>query len=348
MTDSNKIPPTRQALAEALTLSSEILKNIELSEIPLTNITLKGIRLARLLNDFGYQKIMEFEAGGYPSEPDGVPQDIWTLGKFAGRVYRNKDAKTNEVKEYMYRESIGELEESLKTAETALSAAHDPDVSIASANPHQMVSKGIGNQFERTGIRNLISQNAQRLASRRTFIYQYALRVHHELKFSGIADDIFTRVRQRTDDKIGRLLPISIQKVTAVYDSLSSENPENWSNAVHSCRRILQDLADVLFPPTDEEKLIEVDGKKRPVKLGKEQYINRIIAFVESSSQSKRYEEIIGSHLGFLGDRLDSAFKAAQKGSHDTIVSKEEADRYVIYTYLLIGDILSLYEPLPR
>lgn len=41
-----------------------------------------------------------------------------------------------------------------------------------------------------------------------------------------------------------------------------------------------------------------------------------------------------------------SMFKAAQKGSHDTIVSREEADRYVIYTYLIVGDILSLRESL--
>ena len=48
---SEIVPPTTEALKEALTLSSEILRNIELSEIPLTNIALKASRLARLLND---------------------------------------------------------------------------------------------------------------------------------------------------------------------------------------------------------------------------------------------------------------------------------------------------------
>jgi len=343
MTNLNEIPPTRQALAEALNLSSEILKNIELTEIPLANIALKAIRLARLLNDFSYQKIMEYEAGGYPVEPGGVSPIVWDLGKFAGRVYKETDTETKEVQEYIYRESINEMEETLRTAEVALSAARDSDTSISSANPNQFVNTNSkSNQLERTVIRRSISQEAQRIASRRTFIYQYALRIHYELKFSGIADDIFTRVRQRTDDKIGRLIPDSIQKITAIYEGLSSENSENWSNAVHSCRRILQDLADVLFPPTNDEKIVEVGGKKRTIKLGKDQYINRIMAFVENSSQSTRYENIVGSHLEFLGERLDSVFKAAQKGSHDIIVSKEEADRYVVYTYLLVGDILSL------
>jgi len=46
----------------------------------------------------------------------------------------------------------------------------------------------------------------------------------------------------------------------------------------------------------------------------------------------------------YLGDRLDSTFQASQKGSHTRIVSRDEADRYVVYTYLLVGDVLSLYE----
>ena len=51
---------------------------------------------------------------------------------------------------------------------------------------------------------------------------------------------------------------------------------------------------------------------------------------------------IVGSHLHYMGERLDALFGAAQKGSHAT-VTKEEADRCVIYTYLLVADILSLH-----
>jgi len=62
MTDTI-VPPSAEALKEALSLSEEILRNIELSELPLTNIALKASRLARLLNEYDVQKIMEFEAG---------------------------------------------------------------------------------------------------------------------------------------------------------------------------------------------------------------------------------------------------------------------------------------------
>ena len=50
------IPPSRDALREALSLSVDILRNIELVELPLSNVVLKASRLARLLNDFDMQR----------------------------------------------------------------------------------------------------------------------------------------------------------------------------------------------------------------------------------------------------------------------------------------------------
>jgi len=334
------VPPSRQALREALALSEEVLKNIELNEMPLANIALKASRLARLLNDYDSQMILEYEASGYPTTPDGVVPDIYRLAVKSGREYQQKDTKTGEVKNYIYPISIEELEQELKSTEAALAAARDPDVSVSSANPNQMVWNPVGNKFERDTIRTSAARAQRRLSTRRSFIYSYVLRRHYELKFSGIADDIFSRIREAVDSVIGTKVPDAVQKLAAVYENLQSENPEDWANAVHSCRRILQDLANAVYPArANIEKVI--DGKKRVIKLGEDQYINRLVAFIEEHSDSERFTEIVGSHLSFIGDRLDSVFHAAQKGSH-AIVSKEEADRYVVYTYLITGDILSL------
>jgi hypothetical protein len=336
------IPPTREALVEALQLSGEILRNLELSEIPLSNIAMKAGRLSRLLNDFDHQKIMEYEAGGYPSEPEGVTPDTWRLGSLAGRPFRQKEK--DEEKDYMYTESISTLEEQVKLGDVALQAATDRNVSISSANPTQYVVAPHGNANERVRIRNNIREASSRLASRRAFIYAFVLQRHYELKYSGVAQDIFSRVRDRVDARIGQLIPDAVQRFAAVYDGLVSTNPEDWSNAVHSCRRILQDLADVVLPPQDESITKAVGDRTITIKLGKDQYINRIIAYVEAQSTSSRFQEIVGSQLGYLGDRLDSVFKAAQKGSHCVIVTREEADRYAVYTYLVVGDILTLQD----
>jgi hypothetical protein len=335
------IPPSRQALREALTLSDDVLKNIELNEVGLSQVALKCVRLARLLNDFDMQKIMQFEAGGYPVNANGsFSKEIFDLCRRAGRSYHEKNEKTEKIAEYAYKHSIEELEEFSSSVELSIAAARDPDVSISSANPNQFISAPAGNRAERTAIRTSSNTARKRLASRRSFLHGYALQKNHELKFSGIAGDIFSRTRERVDARIGEHVPAAVQKMAAVYENLCSENSEDWSNAVHSCRRILQDLADAVYPAR-EDKIVESGGRQRTIRLGPDNYVNRIVAFLEEKTDSERFQAIVGSHLSFMGERLDAVFQAAQKGSH-SVVGKDEADRYVVYTYLLVGDVLSL------
>ena len=335
-----KIPPTRTALKEALTLSEEVLEDIELSRIPLTNIALKVCRIARLMNDITYQRIMEYEASGYPTTPSGVPPDVYTLAKTAKREYRSKKQNSNEEITLVFLESIEELERQVRSADTEMQAARDPDISIRSSNPTQFVQTPFGNQYERNLIRERVAITQGRLSSRRAFLHSYTSRRYYELKYSDIAGDIFARIRGNVDSAIGRTIPEAAMKFSAVYEGLQSTNPENWANAVHSCRRILQELADVLYPPAENDVRTE-KGSEKIIQLGKDNYINRIVAYIETNAESKRFREIVGSHLKYIGERLDSIFKAAQKGSHG-IVTKEEADRYVVYTYMIVGDILSL------
>ena len=83
MTDQ---PQNREILAEAVELCSELFKNIELKELSLADCALKAARVARLLNDEDHQRIFQYEAGGYPSKPHGVPADIFELAVRALRV----------------------------------------------------------------------------------------------------------------------------------------------------------------------------------------------------------------------------------------------------------------------
>lgn len=332
--------PSQQSLNEALQLSEQIIQNIELSEIPLSNIALKAARLARILGDFEMEKVFRFEVSGYPLTGENtVAPEAWASGGIAGRHVetRDKDALVNK----MQIQSISQLEMIIKIGEIALAAAKDADVSVTSANPGQFVSAPAKNTTERNAIRADIYSSTQLLSSRTSLIYTYALDKYYELKYSGIADDIFSRKRTQIDDSLFRTVPGAVKKFTSVYENLSSDNPEDWSNAVHSCRKILQDLADALFPET-EDMTVLLDGREKIIKLGKDNYVNRLIAYLEKNSDSETAKNIIGSHLSFIGDRLDSILNAAQKGSHSTILTKEEADRYVIYTYLITGDILSL------
>jgi hypothetical protein len=343
----NDIPPTPRALDEALSLSGEILKDIELSTISLAKVALKASRLARLLNQDNPQRIFAYEASGYPTTPGGVAPEVWKLLEMAGRTYQEKDSNSKDIRTLAFLESIEQLEEQITAAKIGLEAAKDHDISISSANPNQFVMAPGGNFLERQGLHARISTASQRLSSRRTLLYQYATRRHYELKFSGVAQDVFSRVREEVDFRIGKHVPSAVQKFAAVHDNLTSENPEDWSNAVHSCRRILQDLADALFPHQTDDRIRDEKGKQRHIKLGPDQYINRLMCFVEDRGSSARFADLVGSHLGFLGDRLDAVFLATQKGSHST-VKRDEANRYVVFTYMVVGDILALLTDEPK
>jgi hypothetical protein len=334
------VAPTKKARDEAYELSEAILKNLELSELSLAKICLRASRLARLLNEPDMETLFVYEASGYPSEPDGVPPEVWRLAKLAGRVAAAKDTD-GKLTERASTESVGSLEESIHLAELRLSCASDPDFAASSANPAAILPFPPSNRVERQANYEAALSARKKLESRQAFLYSYVSRKNTELAFSRIPHDIFAEARTLVDDRIGRLLPNAAKKMAAIYGNLESENSEDWSNAVHGCRRLLVDLADAVFPATDEVRQRSEEGKSVTVKLGKDNYINRLVTFVEDQSTSARSAAITGSHLAFLGDRLDAVNAAASKGTHAE-VEREEANRYVVYTYLLVGDILSL------
>jgi len=314
------MPSKSDISKEALVLAEQGLRELELSEASLSSIALKASRIARISGDHEMQNIMLYEVGGYPSEPSGVDKEVWNAAERAGRVYRKKE-EDGEEKSYAKLESIESMESIILANKELLKCAQYP--------------------FERTKASNAITSTAKMIGKRRSFIYQYLSDIYYELKYSIATGDSFSRIRSNVDSNIAELIPNSLKKFTAIYDNLESENSEDWSNAVHSCRRVLQDLADALYPAR-EYVTKKINGKERTIKLGPDAYINRLIAYAEENADSARFQEIVGSHMGFLGERLDSVFQAAQKGSHAEIVTRSEADRYVVYTYMVVGDLMSL------
>lgn len=98
------------------------------------------------------------------------------------------------------------------------------------------------------------------------------------------------------------------------FDKTNNFTPEAWRIAKIAGRRIFE---------------IEKD------KTGKDQYINRLIQFIASKSNSSTYNSIVGSDLKSIGERLDAINDAVCKGTH-TDITKEEASKYLIHTYIII------------
>ena len=173
---SESVPPSKQALTEALSLSFEILQNIERNELPLADIALKTSRLARLLNDTDYENIMQFEVGGYPSTPNGIPPEVWRLATLAGRVSEQKEDDGGETKLLAYTASISEFEQIINLTPTLLQSARDADFPVSSANPNQVLWTPRSNILERQRIKGECDMAVRRLANSRKLVHQYVFR----------------------------------------------------------------------------------------------------------------------------------------------------------------------------
>lgn len=321
-----------EAKEEALNLSKDILADIELSRLQLSNIALKTSRLARVINDLDYEKVFEYEAGGYPSTSSGVPSNIWKLGKLAGRVSKNANGE-----ESMNTKSLSSMEVLIDSNKIALEQAADRDVAITSSNPNQYVWSPATNEKERNQRIYNINTISNQLSDRKSFIYSYVKKVYYELKFSLLTESIWLKIKSRIDSYISEIIPEETQKLAAIYDSLNDDNPEKWATALTTCRRMLKAIADKLYPPTE----IILKKGKREIKLGEEQYINRLICYIEDNSSHQTLDKITNSNLDYIGTRLDNIINEACKGTHAN-VDKEEAERCFMHVYMIIGDILEI------
>lgn len=314
-------------------LAEEIIRNIELSELPLRNVVIKCARLARLTDNQRAINLFQYELAGYPKDDQGFIQtEAFNLARFVNRTF----VDISDKKEKMFIETVAELESELEAAKEQMKVAYDPNVSLSSSNPYQHVGSS-GNFIERTSLRTKITNNSRKLDQLKIGYYYYVLGVLYELKYNALTENIFEKKKLIVDKKLAVDLPKTFQKFVSVYENLRSGKEENWANAVHSCRRIIKDVADFLYPPSETE--IEVDGKR--FKLNDENYILRLKQYIKDKQDSDKFKSVVGSHLDYIGDRIDSIYSSSTKGSHAN-VTQEEAERYVIYTYLLLGDILGL------
>lgn len=316
---------------ECLHLSDEIIKNIELSEIPMSAVILKCLRLCRLLGDEFGIKLFGYEVSGYASDDENklLPDSV-EKANFVGRQNKQNAG-------YYFTASLANIEEMIEANKIRLSSAIDPNISVSSSNPNQYVFAPIGNGIERKSISENISSNTRLLNNVKGHIYKYMLNINYALKYGSVIEGIFSEDIARVNKKLSNICPEAIRIFNSVYENIDSANSEDWANAVHSCRRILKEVADSLYPPSD----VPVVGKNKTVNVSEGNYINRLVLYIEDHSASKTYASVVGTTLSSIGKRLDAINDAACKGTHEK-VTQEEAKRYIIYTYMTLADIVSL------
>lgn len=305
---------------EKLPLSEEILKNIELEEMPFFSILLKCQRLARISNDIDALEWFTQEIIGFESGDGGLTEKGASAASRSNRQTIHTDPKTQEKSRKFFTQTLSSIEKELESHEIR-AKLNGPNVHAIERNTSQAKIRDLSSLYQKI----------------KGSVYSYVMNFNYNLKYGNITESIFDQKRTFVDLKLKEICPDAISKFVSVYNNLRSDNEEDWANSVHSCRRILKDLADSIYPPSEID--VVTSGKK--IKVGNENYVNRLMLFIESKEGGNSFESIVGSHLKYIGERIDSIYEAANKGTHSS-VQKSEAERYIIYTYIIISDILQL------
>jgi hypothetical protein len=189
-----------------------------------------------------------------------------------------------------------------------------------------LVRRKTGNDgtYYKTKLNNHLNYVRKAAHHRATLLY-------NSIAFNDAPQTSFDVLKNQIDDKLLDINPELAEKLMTAFKGVSNNNSEEWSQALTTCRRFIENLADFLYPPRELQK----SGRQ----LGQQQYINRIWAFMDEAIKSESNRELAKSHVDFLGAYLQKIHKLSNKGVHASL-SRVEAIKTVFHTYLMVADIL--------
>lgn len=161
--------------------------------------------------------------------------------------------------------------------------------------------------------------------------HELASELLNRLRFVGMPSNCFDILRLAVDDKLLDLNPALAEQLMLAFKAVSSAKSEEWSQALTTCRRLLEGLADLVYPANADLALGRV--------LSQAQYVNRLWAFMDRSIESDSNRALAKAHVDLLGAWMEKTNKMVNKGVHAE-VSQLEAVKAVFHTYLVIADIL--------
>ena len=183
----------------------------------------------------------------------------------------------------------------------------------------------------------------KRLASLKAEYYEYALKKQIELTFGNVATNVFMRYRERVDIAFSELSKETLLKLQAIEGKLESGNPEMYSQALTTCRRLFESTAVELFIkyfPNYTNKTYKTKSGVE-IDVSGDHYKNKLSAVIEKLEDKSPKKTIVGSNVIYLLDWIDNLIDLQCKGVHSDI-TKEDAERCILQTYMCLGDVLTL------
>lgn len=297
-----------------LALAAELLEDIELDRLGGDKLLLKSNRLARLTGSDEIRQWIGLEMGGYASGDPLALRYMTLTGRWTN--FKEKQGHWGP-----YGQQMGKLDAYTTRLHSSNGAGSGVSANIgllhANIKDQQSLTNMIG---QMSGIRSRVLG----------LLHSFASGIYYERLFADIATSTFENYKNAIDSRIAEKAGIVLEKVPAVVDRLQDGDNEAVSQALTTCRRIIEAFADAIYPPTDGT--FPLNGNN--LKLDASKHQNRINVYIAERTDSQSRRTRLRQNLSNLMDRVSTGVH------HD--ISAEEAYALFLNVYLLLGEILQL------
>jgi hypothetical protein len=298
---------------EALALAEEVMTDVELSRGSVDKHVLKAMRLARLMGDEEAQRWLGYEIEGVPNTAEG-------------RAWMTQAKRwTNQNDGRGYWTPAGDLEATRAGAEASRAAL--TGINLSGDMLYPIMRELSGNIASYTSQATKMSKILGAVDAR---VYRYASDVYAELQFSEIQASLFEESQTAVDATFAAMAGSALKKIESINERLGVNEDEAISQAMSTCRRLIDAVADHVFPAQDEP--YDLNGHELNVKQSA--VLNRINAYLHSSG-------VTGGRADRLRRSLADIYGRVSKGVHDD-VDGHEARYLFLTTYVNLGEVLTL------
>ncbi|MFJ6393960.1 hypothetical protein ACIQJT_41015 [Streptomyces sp. NPDC091972] len=294
------------------------MADVELKRLKASEIVLKASRLARLVGHTELMEFLGFERNGYPTDGSA---STWI--RRAGRLAAKE-------KNTFYPVSIAKVEAHVESAQKAIDAMRGggnysgDHIALASQNHDQRILQASANLGTWTGICGQVVATT----------YDMVTEIYHELLFSDLQASLFAATQKEVDGSLAAASGSALDKIERVSDRLRDGDPESVSQALTTCRRLIDSCADYVFPARDEPYVI---GDGVTLKVGPQNVLNRLQAHTHVCGASKSRRDRLRRTLSDLYERCSA-------GTHAE-VTVGEARFVFLQTYIALGELITLNTP---
>lgn len=326
---------------EILNACEKVLNGIEDNSISGLSALMLCKKIARLSEDTEAIVWLDYESSGYPNTKDGNHVD----SKAFEVACEHKRGYYKDNEQYIFVELISELDELIESYKHSINSFSTNGASVA--GEHAYVAM---NSLVHT-VNNSVAQINKSIKKYERYksilineFYTYAHKKQIELLFGNYTLSIFEEYQKVVNNYFNEVGKETLLKLNAIQEAMKHDNSEFYSQALNTCRKMFLevscDLFNKVFPNYDLKTYKTLSGKT--LDISGEHSINKLSAIIEKLEGSSANKTITGSNLIYLVDLLTNIADEQSNGVHNDL-SKTEANRCIIQTYIALGSIISLY-----